>query len=140
MTYTAYDNNKSFITQVKLERNSVSSKWVDLTELVRSQDVDATNEEGTNVSEEFLEAMDTFKKSASHERSGICLRWMLGTYGEDSAVYLIAQMLPCGLHVIEANQTLRDDHARGMMAAKFPVNYDAFDNEMASGKNLIALS
>jgi len=65
---------------------------------------------------------------------------MLGTYGEDSAVYLIAQMLPCSLQVIEANQALRDDHARGMMAAKFPVHYDAFDNEMASGKDYVALS
>jgi len=113
----------------------VSSKWVDLTELVRSQDVEATDQEGAIISEEFLEAMEAHKKTASKERSGICLRWMLGTYGEEQAVYLIAQMLPCSLEVIEANQALKDDHARGMMAGKFPVHYEAFDNEVATGKN-----
>ena len=110
---------------------------MDLYELVRSQDVDATDNEGEPITDEFIEAMEAFKKTASRERSGISLRWMLGTYGEDGAVYLIAQMLPCSLAVIEANQALMDDHCRGMMAARFPVQYEAFDGEVAAGKNSV---
>jgi len=43
---------------------------VDLIELVTAQDVDAVNKEGATVSEEFLEAMELYKKTASKERSG----------------------------------------------------------------------
>jgi len=56
---------------VKLEKNSVCSKWMDLVELVTAQDIDAINKEGTPVTEEFIEAMDQYKKTAAKERSGI---------------------------------------------------------------------
>ena len=46
---------------------------MDLIELVTAQDVDAVNKEGATVSEEFLEAMELYKKTASKERSGIQL-------------------------------------------------------------------
>ena len=56
---------------MKLEKNSVCSKWMDLVELVTAQDIDAINKEGTPVIEEFIEAMDQYKKTAAKERSGI---------------------------------------------------------------------
>lgn len=47
------------------------TKWVDLVELITAQDIDAVNSEGETVSEEFLEAMAQYTKTASKERSGI---------------------------------------------------------------------
>ena len=61
------------------------------------------------------------------------LRWLLGTFGEDSEVFLVAQVLPCSLATIDANAALRSDHTRGMMVGKYPVSYDSFDNKLASG-------
>ena len=120
---------------MKIEKNAVSSKWIDLVELVRAQDLDVTNKEGATASEEFLEAFDNHKKQATREASGISMRWMLGTYEDEEAIYLIAQVLPCSLDTIEASPALKSDHARGMMAGKFPVQYDSFNGDTAAGKN-----
>ena len=62
------------------------------------------------------------------------MRWLLGTFGEEKEVYLIAQALPCSMAMIEANAALKSDHTRGIMLGKFPVNYDSFDDDLASGK------
>ena len=56
--------------QIKLEKNSVCSKWEDLVSLVASQDIDAVDKEGNGKTEEFLEVMEVHKKTASKERSG----------------------------------------------------------------------
>ena len=120
-------------TQIRIEKNSTCSKWVDLMDLVQAQDIDATNGKGDLITEEFLELMEEYRKTASKERSGISLRWLLGTYDDDQKIFLIAQVLPCSLEVIEANPTLKSDHTRGMLAGKFEVHYDAFDNETATG-------
>ena len=63
------------------------------------------------------------------------MRWLLGAFGDDGQIFLIAQALPCSMAVIEANAALRNDHTRGIMAAKFRVAYEEFDGERASGKN-----
>ena len=65
---------------------------------------------------------------------GIALRWLLGTFGEEKDVHLIAQVLPCSMAVIDANPSLRSDHTRGIMAGRWKVHYEAFDDEIASGK------
>ena len=124
-------------TQIKMERNSVCSKWEDLTLLVQSQDVEVTDSNGTIVSEEFLEAMEEYKKTANKEKSGIVLRWLLGTWENDMDVNLIAQLLPCSIDVIEANPALKSDHTRGMMAGKFKVDYNCFNNKTAAGNQLV---
>jgi len=61
------------------------------------------------------------------------MRWLLGTFGEEKEVFLIAQALPCSMGVIEGNPALRSDHTRGVMAGKFNVYYDEFDDDLASG-------
>ena len=120
-------------TQIRLERNSVASKWVDIVELVNAQDADVTDQEGEEVNERFIEAIESRKKEAPEERSGIVMRWLLGTFGEEQDIFLIAQALPCSLKVIEENPALRNDHTRGIMAAKFKVAYEEFDGTRASG-------
>ena len=57
-------------SQIKLEKNSVASKWLDLEEMIRAQDADATDAEGEEINEAFLEALEVFKKSANAERTG----------------------------------------------------------------------
>jgi hypothetical protein len=61
------------------------------------------------------------------------MRWLLGTYGDDQQIYLIAQVLPCSLAVIDANPALKSDHTRGMTAGKFRVDYTSFDGSTATG-------
>ena len=121
-------------TQIKIEKNSVTSKWLDIVEMVMAQDADITDEEGEELNDQFLEAFEKRKDKARPDKSGIALRWLLGTFGEDNQIHLVAQMLPCSLEVIEANAALRSDHTRGIMAAKWPVHYEKFDDEVASGK------
>jgi len=64
---------------------------------------------------------------------GMVLRWLLGTFGEEKQVFLIGQVLPCSMGLIEANGALRSDHTRGVMVGKFPVFYESFDDDIASG-------
>ena len=65
--------------------------------------------------------------------TGISMRWLLGTYGDDQDIYLIAQVLPCSMEVIEANPALKSDHTRGITAGKFLVHYQNFDGSTAAG-------
>ena len=109
---------------IKLEHNSACSKWLDIVELVRSQDADILDGQGEVVSEQFLTLMENYKKTAPTERSGICLRWLLGVVGDSVDVALIAQALPCSIEAIEANPVLRTDHTMGVLIKKFPVQYE----------------
>ena len=120
-------------TQIQMEKNSTCSRWVDLCELVHAQDLEVSNSKGEDISEAFLRDMAAYRKTASRERSGLSLRWLLGTYDDEQAIFLIAQLLPCGLEVIESCPALQSDHTRGMMVGKFPVHYEAFDDSMAAG-------
>ena len=106
---------------------------MDLLDLAQSQDIDVTNSKGEVIVDEFLDAMDVYKKTAKKERSGISLRWLLGTYDEEQTIYLIAQVLPCNIAVIEANPALKSEHTRGMMAGKFEVHYESFDGATVAG-------
>ena len=163
--HTYYRHKYTLFLQIRLEKNSVCSKWEDMVALVMSQDVDVVTREGDveGMSERFLEAMETFRKTATKERSGkpqkiqnstnqtiqrytykmhsitfslqlgISMRWLLGTYGDEQEVYLIAQVLPCSMAVIEANPALKNDHTRGMIAGKFRVQFNSFDGNTAAG-------
>ena len=48
---------------------------------------------------------------------------------------LSLQALPCTTAFIEANQQLKADHCMGIIVDKFPLNYESFDDKVASGKN-----
>ena len=83
--------------QIQLERNSVCSAWIDLVELVRSQDIMVVDGKDEDVSMDFLAAIDSYKcdqmeETGKADRAGICLRWVLGTRGENTDVLLLAQV------------------------------------------------
>ena len=56
--------------QISLEKNSVASKWVDVVEMVASQDIDATDSEGEDTGEAFLAAMEKLKSEKPEDRIG----------------------------------------------------------------------
>ena len=60
----------------------------------------------------------------------------MGLYDDDPQIYLIAQMLPCSMEVVDANPALRSDHTRGILADKWKVYFDEFDGKDASGKTV----
>ena len=83
--------------QIKMERNSVCSAWVDIVELVRSQDVLVVDSNDDDIATEFLAALDGYRRDlveneGKADKAGICLRWVLGTLGEDTRILLIAQV------------------------------------------------
>ena len=47
---------------------------------------------------------------------------------------LSLQALPCTTAFIEANQQLKADHCMGIIVDKFPLNYESFNDKVASGK------
>ena len=47
--------------------------------------------------------------------------------------YIFLKALPCTKAHIDANPSLKEDHIRVVLAGEFPVNYDAFNDEVASG-------
>ena len=82
---------------IRLEKNSVFSKWMDVLELVQSQDMLILDGLGEDASEEFMAAMAGFKKdvlqeTGSTDRAGISFRWLVGTLKGQTDVLLMAQV------------------------------------------------
>jgi len=48
----------------------VASKWVDVVEMVASQDIDITTSEGEDTGEAFLAAMEKLKSEKPEDRTG----------------------------------------------------------------------
>ena len=82
---------------VQLMKNSVCTKWMDVLELVRSQDIQILDGLGEDVSEEFIHAMDCYKKdvlqqTGSTDRAGISFQWLIGNKKGETEVLLMAQV------------------------------------------------
>ena len=82
---------------VQLMKNSLCTKWMDVLELVRSQDIQILDRLGEDVSEEFIHAMDCYKKdvlqqTGSTDRAGISFRWLIGNKKGETEVLLMAQV------------------------------------------------
>jgi len=57
-------------SQIVLGVNSSTSRWVDVVELIQSQDADVLNEEGESVLEEFLTRMEEYRKKTINQPTG----------------------------------------------------------------------
>ena len=82
---------------IRLEKNSVCSKWMDVLELVQSQDMLILDGLGEDASEEFIAAMAGFKKdvlqeTGSTDKAGISFRRLVGTLKGQTEVLLMAQV------------------------------------------------
>ena len=82
---------------IKMELNSVCSEWMDIVELVRLQDIAIIGSKREDKMEEFLGALEGYKKdlleeSGRADKAGICLRWVLGTVRDSREIILMAQV------------------------------------------------
>ena len=82
---------------IKMELNSVCSEWMDIVELVRLQDIAIIGSKREDKMEEFLGALEGYKKdlleeSGRADKAGICLRWVLGTVRDSRKNILMAQV------------------------------------------------
>ena len=82
---------------IKMRLNSTCSDWMDVADLVRSQDFRILNGLGEDAGEEFLAAIESYKKDLTQEtgkadRAGICFRWGLGSLEGDRRILLFAQV------------------------------------------------
>ena len=82
--------------QIRMDKNSVCSQWIDIVALVQSQDISISNGLEEDAADDFLTALETYKtklrsETGSADCAGICLRWILGTVEEDKQILLIAQ-------------------------------------------------
>ena len=83
--------------QIRMEKNSCCSAWVDIVDLVRSQDFLITDSDNNDVMEDFLHSLDLLKiqiekSSNCGHMVGISLRWMLGTLPDSGRVILFTQV------------------------------------------------
>ena len=60
----------SVADHIHIEKNSASSKWSDITDMVSSQDIEIVDGEGEVISEQFLTTMAEYKKTAQAQQSG----------------------------------------------------------------------
>ena len=118
-------------TQIKLGKNCTSTDWVDMVELVQSQDADVVDKSGHPISEEFLLAMQDYQNSHPDRSVGICWRWALTAHLKEVA--LVVQALPCDLDTIKASDILRSDAALGITVGYFALDYDKFESELLEG-------
>ena len=70
--------------QIQVDYNSVCSPWVDVVELIRSQDILIVDDNDEDAADGFLTALDVYtkelvEKTGRGDRAGISLRWALGT-------------------------------------------------------------
>ena len=83
---------------IKMQKNSCCSEWMDVAELVKSQEIRVSNGLGEDIGEDFLHGLESYKKDLMQEtgkadRAGICFRWMLRTLVGDKRIRLIVQVL-----------------------------------------------
>jgi len=88
-------------TQVIIDRNSSCSPWMDVVELVRSQDVDIVDSTGKLAGDRFIELIQEYQNARPAIQAGISLRWVLGLKDSPKDIYLLLQALPCSLDAIE---------------------------------------
>ncbi|MBM3939067.1 MAG: hypothetical protein FJ333_10520 [Sphingomonadales bacterium] len=76
-------------SEIRLLRNSSSSKWADVTVLVHAQDVDILSDDQID-NDSFLEAMKD--ASSSDPSVGISWRWALSAKPDGSGIELVLQV------------------------------------------------
>ena len=66
------------IFQIVIGKNSSTSRWVDVVELVQAQEVEVTAElGGENLTEQFLKNMATYKKETKKPGAGMLHQYLI---------------------------------------------------------------
>ena len=95
--------------------NSAASAWMDLKELVASQDIDVLDKEGEPATEFFIELLEK-------EGEGASLRWLLAsTTSEEHPMELRLQALPLPLSKLSKMPALLEDTAATCTLLQIPI-------------------
>jgi len=86
--------------EVRLLHNSVASKWVDVSNLIQSGDVDAYLD-GKEANNSFLEALKMVNDD--QPEVGISWRWIVGIAADSLSLELCLQALPCNESTIKVS-------------------------------------
>jgi hypothetical protein len=115
-------------TQISLQKNSTCSLWLDLVDLVSSQDLDRV---GEDESEAFLVAIAGVKDTLII--AGISWQWMLAAKTDGSWLELQLQGMPCTGAAIQSIPLLIKDKVAVIILARFTAEADCFDREQGAG-------
>jgi hypothetical protein len=63
--------------QVQLQPNSCASRWMDVIELIQSQDLEVIDKDNKVVSEEFLAKLEALHEKEEDATLGMSWRWMV---------------------------------------------------------------
>jgi hypothetical protein len=102
-------------TQIDIPRNSTCTKWLDLTDLVLSNDLDITGPEGEDFHEEFVEAVKEAQKTL--ESVGLSCRWMIAAKN-DLEMELQLQALPTRGSVLNKTPALSKERTASTILAR----------------------
>jgi len=83
---------------VRLQHNSVASKWADVAALIQAGDVEA-QVGGKEANTAFLEDLQKIKEDQPDV--GIAWRWLVGVAADNSSLELSLQALPCSESIVE---------------------------------------
>ena len=105
MTVMADIQNGSII---KLQKNSVTTRWCDVEELVRAQEVDVIDEHGEDKADLFLETWDRLRQSHWMGQALGCIwRWGLSASEDGQGMEMLVQALPVNLNHMKNHSELR---------------------------------
>ncbi len=95
-------------TSIQLQKNSATTRWADVEELVKAQEVDVVDQEGEDASELFLETWERLRKTHFLGASiGLVWRWAISATEDGSGMEILLQALPVNINHIKNVSELR---------------------------------
>jgi hypothetical protein len=103
-------------SQIIIQQNSTCSKWLDLTELVLSNDLDVSYANGEDAHEAFVAAVA--EAQTALETVGLSCRWMVAARN-DNEMELQLQALPCRGSALIKTPALSKDRTATTVLARY---------------------
>jgi hypothetical protein len=103
-------------TQVSFQKNSTCSPWLDVAELVASQDLDIYDDTNEDAHVAFLEAVADAKETLA--TVGLSWRWMIAAKPDGLGVELQLQGMPCAAAAIQSIPLLNKDNVAATVLAR----------------------
>jgi len=120
-----FDMQLELGTQISIAKNRTATKWLDIVELLESQDMDVQDSKGEVVTEQFLARWKEIKEKEKAV-SGLSWRWVLGYRSTFDSLVLVAQGLPCSTTAIEGSQFMKSESAPGVVLATYELLYTRY--------------
>jgi hypothetical protein len=102
--------------QVCFQKNSTCSPWLDIAELVSSQDLDVYDAGNEDAHVAFLETVADAKETL--HTVGLSWRWMLAVKQDRLGVELQLQGMPCAAAAIQSIPILNKDNVAATVLAR----------------------